>query len=134
MSSAPRPPDWRRPRQLRREGFDGTLTLVGDEPYLPYDRPPLSKQLLTGGWDADHLSLRTPADIDALDLDLRLDTAATGLDLEDRAVALADCSTLPYDGLIIATGVRPRRLPGEGAHVLRTLDDALDLRDGLSPA
>ncbi|MFI5798707.1 NAD(P)/FAD-dependent oxidoreductase [Streptomyces sp. NPDC051677] len=119
---------------LRREGFDGSLTLIGDEPYLPYDRPPLSKQFVTAGWDAEQLMLRAPADIDALGLDLRLDVAATGLDLQKRAVALADGSAVPYDGLVIATGVRPRRLPGEGAHVLRTLDDARALRDGLLTA
>jgi NADPH-dependent 2,4-dienoyl-CoA reductase/sulfur reductase-like enzyme len=118
---------------LRREGFDGALTLIGDEPHLPYDRPPLSKQLLTGEWHAERLTLRTPAAIDDLDLDLRLHTTATGLDLTERVVRLADGTRVPYDGLIIATGVRPRRLPGDGAHVLRTLDDALTLRDGLKP-
>ncbi len=118
---------------LRREGYDGTLTLVGDEPHAPYDRPPLSKQLLAAEWDTDRLTLRTPADLDVLDLDLRLGTAATGLDLPAHEVRLADGSTVPYDGLVIATGVRPRRLPGEGAHVLRTLEDALTLRDRLTP-
>ncbi|NUS12575.1 MAG: FAD-dependent oxidoreductase [Streptomyces sp.] len=116
---------------LRREGYEGTLTLVGDEPLAPYDRPPLSKQILSGQWRPDRLPLRTPADLAALDLDLRLGVAATGLQLAERTVRLADGTTLPYDGLILATGVRPRRLPGEGAHVLRTLDDALTLRDSL---
>ncbi|MFC8142103.1 NAD(P)/FAD-dependent oxidoreductase [Streptomyces paradoxus] len=119
---------------LRRAGFDGTLTLVGDEPHAPYDRPPLSKQFLSGQWTPGRLALRTPADLDALGLDLRLGTAATQLDLTGRTVWLADGSRVPYDGLIVATGVRPRRLPGdEGAHVLRTLDDALALRDRLKP-
>jgi NADPH-dependent 2,4-dienoyl-CoA reductase/sulfur reductase-like enzyme len=119
---------------LRRAGFDGTLTLVGDEPHAPYDRPPLSKQILSGEWTTGRLPLRTPADLDALGLDLRLGTAATELDLAGRTVRLADGSRVPYDGLIVATGVRPRRLPGdEDAHVLRTLDDALALRDRLNP-
>ncbi|MFF7280787.1 NAD(P)/FAD-dependent oxidoreductase [Streptomyces griseorubiginosus] len=118
---------------LRREGYDGTLTLVGDEPEPPYDRPPLSKQVLAAEWEPDRLALRTPAGLAALDLDLRLGAAATGLDLVDRAVRLANGSEVPYDGLVIATGVRPRRLPGEGAHVLRTLGDALTLRERLSP-
>ncbi|MCT9077469.1 NAD(P)/FAD-dependent oxidoreductase [Streptomyces fulvoviolaceus] len=118
---------------LRREGYDGTLTLIGDEPHPPYDRPPLSKQLLTGQWPADRLTLRSAADIDALRLDLRPHTSATGLDPADRAVRLADGTRVPYDGLVIATGVRPRRLPGNGAHVLRTLDDALTLRERLLP-
>ncbi|MER5216298.1 FAD-dependent oxidoreductase [Streptomyces sp. NPDC002838] len=118
---------------LRREGYDGTLTLVGDEAMPPYDRPPLSKQLLAAEWESDRLALRTSADLAALDLDLRLGVAATGLELTDRTVALADGCEVPYDGVIVATGVRPRRLPGEGAHVLRTLDDALRLRDRLAP-
>ncbi|MFF5842418.1 NAD(P)/FAD-dependent oxidoreductase [Streptomyces massasporeus] len=119
---------------LRRTGFDGTLTLVGDEPHAPYDRPPLSKQILSGAWTTGQLPLRPQADLDALGLDLRLGTAATGLDLTDRTVRLADGSHLRYDGLIVATGVRPRRLPGDrGAHVLRTLDDALALRERLRP-
>lgn len=118
---------------LRREGFDGTLTLVGDEPDAPYDRPPLSKQILSGEWSPRRLPLRASADLDALGLDLRLGVAATGLDLAEPAVRLADGSAVPYDGLIVATGVRPRRLPGQGAHVLRTLNDALALRDRLGP-
>ncbi|MBE8471810.1 NAD(P)/FAD-dependent oxidoreductase [Streptomyces justiciae] len=118
---------------LRREGYDGTLTLVGDEPLAPYDRPPLSKQILSGAWRPERLALRPAADLAALGLDLRLGVAAVGLELAARTVRLADGETLPYDGLILATGVRPRRLPGEGAHVLRTLDDALTLRDRLGP-
>ncbi|WP_328869238.1 FAD-dependent oxidoreductase [Streptomyces sp. NBC_00287] len=118
---------------LRREGYDGALTLIGDEPHPPYDRPPLSKQILSGEWSAQQLPLRPPADLAALDLDLRLGVTATGLDLTDRRVRLADGSQTPYDGLIVATGVRPRRLPGEGAHVLRTLDDALTLGAQLKP-
>lgn len=118
---------------LRREGYDGTLTLVGDEPHLPYDRPPLSKQLLSSEWEEDRLSLRRPEDLAALGLDLRLGTPARGLDVHGRRVLLADGEALPYDGLVVATGVRPRRLPGEGAHVLRTLEDALTLRERLEP-
>lgn len=118
---------------LRREGYDGTLTLVGDEPLPPYDRPPLSKQLLAAEWEPERLALRTSADLTALGLDLRLGVAATRLELPQRIVELADGSEVPYDGLVVATGVRPRRLPGEGAHVLRTLDDALTLRDRLTP-
>ncbi|OXY88748.1 NAD(P)/FAD-dependent oxidoreductase [Streptomyces diastatochromogenes] len=118
---------------LRREGYDGTLTLVGDEPHPPYDRPPLSKQVLAAEWPPERVRLRPPADLAALGLDQRLGVAATGMDVADQALRLADGSVLPYDGLVIATGVRPRRLPGEGAHVLRTLSDALTLRDRLRP-
>ncbi|WP_206189382.1 FAD-dependent oxidoreductase, partial [Streptomyces prasinus] len=111
---------------LRRAGHDGPLTLIGDEPHAPYDRPPLSHQILSGAWPAGRLPLRRAEDLDALDLDLRLGTAATGLDLAGRAVRLADGSRVPYDGLIVATGVRPRRLPGEGVvHRAQHVDDAL---------
>ncbi|MER6084286.1 FAD-dependent oxidoreductase [Streptomyces sp. NPDC001833] len=118
---------------LRREGYDGTLTLVGDELHAPYDRPPLSKQVLSAEWAPDRVTLRAPGELDSLGLELRLGVAASGLDVADRTVRLADGSAVPYDGLILATGVRPRRLPGEGAHVLRTLDDALTLRERLGP-
>ncbi|MGW1780674.1 NAD(P)/FAD-dependent oxidoreductase [Streptomyces sp. NPDC002143] len=118
---------------LRREGHTGPLTLIGDEPHLPYDRPPLSKQVLASEWEEHRLQLRPAGDLAALDLDLRLGVAATGLDVAGRAVRLADGTEVPYDGLILATGVRPRRLPGEGAHVLRTLEDALTLRERLTP-
>ncbi|MER7185369.1 FAD-dependent oxidoreductase [Streptomyces hyaluromycini] len=118
---------------LRREGYDGTLTLVGDELHTPYDRPPLSKQVLSAEWAPDRVTLRVPSELDSLGLELRLGVAASGLDVADRTVRLADGSAVPYDGLIVATGVRPRRLPGEGAHVLRTLDDALTLRERLWP-
>jgi NADPH-dependent 2,4-dienoyl-CoA reductase/sulfur reductase-like enzyme len=117
---------------LRRSGFAGAITLIGDEAERPYDRPPLSKQLLAGTWAPDRLALRADDDLDALALDLRLGTAATGLCTNQKKVILADESQLPYDGLVIATGVRPRRLPGcgelQGLHVLRTLSDALALQ------
>ena len=119
---------------LRAEGFAGSITLVGDEGRAPYDRPPLSKQVLRGDWDADRVSLPAGHD-DALDLTWERGVAATALDLEWRTVALADGRTLPYDGLVIATGARPRHIPGTehlpGVHALRTLDDALAVRDAL---
>ncbi|MEV4016170.1 FAD-dependent oxidoreductase [Nonomuraea angiospora] len=118
---------------LRREGYDGSLTLIGEELDPPYDRPPLSKQILASLWEADRLALRTLDQLTALRLDLRLGARATGLDLTERVVRLADGAEVPYDGLIVATGVRPRRLPGRDARVLRTLDDALALRKSLSP-
>jgi NADPH-dependent 2,4-dienoyl-CoA reductase/sulfur reductase-like enzyme len=122
---------------LRKAGYQGAITLVGDEPHLPYDRPPLSKHFLKGEWQAEQIFLRPRADIDALDLDLRLGVAATGLDLPGQAVELADGTRVPFDGLVVATGVRPRRLPGSedvaGLHVLRTMEDALALRAGLGP-
>jgi len=121
---------------LRRSGFDGAVTLIGAEPHLPYDRPPLSKQLLSGAWEADRLRLRSDEAISDLGLDLRLGTAATALDPVARKVTLDDGELVGYDELVITTGVRVRRLPGTedlaGVYVLRTLDDALALREALA--
>ena len=120
---------------LRREGFDGRLTLVGAERHLPYDRPPLSKELLAGEKDADEIALRRQP-YDELDLDLRLGTRATALDLDDQAVVLAGGDSVPFDGVVIATGATPRQLRGtpdlDGIFVLRTLDDALAIRERLA--
>ncbi len=120
--------------ELRSQGFGGAVTVVGDEVHAPYDRPPLSKQVLAGHWDVDRVALTVGADggIDALDLDWRLGTLAKGLDLGARQVVLADGERLGFDGLVIATGATPRRLPGSeglaGVHTLRTLDDCLAVR------
>ncbi|MDT5258339.1 MAG: hypothetical protein QOD10_3419, partial [Mycobacterium sp.] len=117
---------------LRRSGYAGAITLIGDEVERPYDRPPLSKQLLSGMWEPDRLALRADSDLDAMDLDLRLGIPATGLQPTERTVTLADGNHVLFDGLVVATGVRPRRLPGAadlaGLHVLRTLKDALTLQ------
>ncbi|MCW2883141.1 MAG: FAD-dependent pyridine nucleotide-disulfide oxidoreductase [Streptosporangiaceae bacterium] len=120
---------------LRREGYAGRLTLVGEEDRLPYDRPPLSKQVLSGTCEPERTALRREADLTALDADFRLGNKATGLTLKTREIRLSNGSTLGYDGLVIATGVTPRRLPFNpglvGVHVLRTMNDALALRKDL---
>jgi NADPH-dependent 2,4-dienoyl-CoA reductase/sulfur reductase-like enzyme len=117
---------------LRTDGYAGPITLIGAEPHLPYDRPPLSKKLLAGEWEPDRVALRPPDAIAELGLDLRLGEPAVALDVEGGAVQLADGSPVPYDGLVLATGSRPRRLPGQedvaSVHELRTLDDSLALR------
>jgi 3-phenylpropionate/trans-cinnamate dioxygenase ferredoxin reductase subunit len=123
--------------ELRDQGFDGTITVIGDEPHAPYDRPPLSKQVLAGDWAIERLTLAVAVDggIDALDLDWRLGTRATALDVAGRRVTLADGDQVGYDGLVIATGAAPRELPGTetlaGVHTLRTLDDCLAVRADL---
>jgi NADPH-dependent 2,4-dienoyl-CoA reductase/sulfur reductase-like enzyme len=121
---------------LRRGHFEGRITLIGDEDRLPYDRPPLSKEFLAGTWTEDTLALRSPEKIDALHLDLRLGIRAESVDAASRTVTLSDGSQVEYRDLVIATGVRPRRLPGtdgvSGVHVLRTLDDAQRLRSQLA--
>jgi NADPH-dependent 2,4-dienoyl-CoA reductase/sulfur reductase-like enzyme len=116
----------------RKEGFDGDLVVVGDEPHLPYTRPPLSKEVLAGEHPLEHANLPTRE----LDAQWRLHVAATGLDRTRRRVVLADGDEVPYDRLIVATGSRARRWSGpgadlEGVHVLRGLDDVVGLRDTL---
>jgi NADPH-dependent 2,4-dienoyl-CoA reductase/sulfur reductase-like enzyme len=110
---------------LRREGHTGPLTIVGAEQHWPpFDRPPLSKQVLARQWDEDRGRLRVD---EGLDADLRLGRRAVALDTAGRTVTLADGTSLPYDGLVVATGAAPRMLPGIGAlggvHVLRTIED-----------
>ena len=116
---------------LRREGYDGRLVLVGAESHLPYDRPPLSKEVMAGEWEPEQITLRKQP-YDDLDLDLRLSRRATRLDVTERVVELDDGETLRFDGLVVATGARPRVLPGtpalDGIFVLRTLDDCLAIR------
>jgi NADPH-dependent 2,4-dienoyl-CoA reductase/sulfur reductase-like enzyme len=123
---------------LRDRGFDGQLTLVGDEPHRPYDRPPLSKQVLQGTWEPEQTFFRKKEGYDALALDMRLGVRATSLDPGARRVSLADGTFADYDRLIIATGARvrtlPRIAPRAGLLVLRGLDDALTLRRELIPA
>ncbi len=122
--------------ELRHQGHAGAITLVGDEPHRPYDRPPLSKQVLAGTKPPESTALLvTSGSIDDLDLDWRLAQSATGLDLAQRTVLLGGGERLPYDGLVIATGASPKRLPGtdhlDGVHTLRTLDDCLAIRAAL---
>ena len=121
---------------LRADGFAGTITLVGDERHRPYDRPPLSKQFLTGAWDEDRISLVKAEKHDPMGLDLRLGVRATRLDVEGRRVELADGTVLDSDAVVIATGAALRRLPGTEdrphVHGVRTLDDAAALRDDLA--
>jgi 3-phenylpropionate/trans-cinnamate dioxygenase ferredoxin reductase subunit len=117
---------------LRREGYDDRLVLVGAEPHRPYDRPPLSKELLAGEWEPEQLTLRHQS-YDDLDLDWRLERRATSLDLRAREVELHDGERIAFDGLVVATGATPRTLPGTpplaGVFTLRTLDDSLALAE-----
>ncbi|WP_330261500.1 NAD(P)/FAD-dependent oxidoreductase [Streptomyces sp. NBC_00539] len=115
---------------IRDKGFTGSLTMIGDEPYEPYDRPPLSKGVLLGKSTAERTALPRRRAIDA---EWRLGTAATGLDMAARRVRLADGDEVPYDRLLIATGVRARPWPNaaegelDGVFVLRTRDDGAAL-------
>jgi NADPH-dependent 2,4-dienoyl-CoA reductase/sulfur reductase-like enzyme len=123
---------------LRTEGFEGSVVLIGAERHLPYDRPPLSKKLLAGEWEPDRIALRKPEEYSSLDFEMRLGERATALDVGAQRVTLASGEDVAYDGLVIATGSAPRRLPNQpelpGIFELRTLDDCLALRAHLDRA
>lgn len=121
---------------LRAEGFHGHLTLIGDEPYLPYDRPPLTKAVLTGWVPAEHTQLPRRATL--TDVEWRLGVAATGLDRSAKQVRLADGQSVAFDRLLIATGTRARpwfnQAEGslEGVFTLRRWEDAKLLHQRLA--
>ena len=123
---------------LRRNGYAGSLTVLGAEPHPPYDRPPLSKQVLAGAWQPERAHLRPPAMLAAVDAEFVLGDPAVALDAPTRTVRTAAGRSLTADAVVLATGLAPRTLPGQdglaGVHVLRTLDDALALRAELATA
>ncbi|MFB4279858.1 FAD-dependent oxidoreductase [Nonomuraea sp. MTCD27] len=120
---------------LRREGFTGPLTVIGGERHEPYDRPPLSKQVLTGQVPFDHTMLPRLREVEA---EWLWGTKATGLDVAGKRVRLADGREIAFDRVLLATGTRARPWPNEaeaaleGVHTLRTLEDAAQLRQALA--
>jgi 3-phenylpropionate/trans-cinnamate dioxygenase ferredoxin reductase subunit len=125
-------------RGLRHAGYEGEIVLVGDEHHLPYDRPPLSKQVLSGEWGEDRIWMCDREALADLHVELRAGVRASRVDVGARTVALSTGGDLAFDDLVIATGVRPR-LPAawaavEGVSVLRTLDDVRLLRAELPDA
>jgi NADPH-dependent 2,4-dienoyl-CoA reductase/sulfur reductase-like enzyme len=121
-------------RSLRKQGYDGRLVVIGAERHRPYDRPPLSKEFLAG--EIDETALTLEADGEDLGAEWVLGATAVGLDTTDRSVRLADGRSVRADGVVLATGAAARTLPGSdglaGVHVLRTVDDAIALRDDLA--
>lgn len=120
---------------LRAEGFEGTLTMVGDEPFAPYQRPPLSKTYLSGTLDRERLFLKPDAFFTEARCELLTSVSATAIDRAEKTVTLSDGRSLDYDKLLIATGSRVRKIPVPGAnlngvHYLRNIADV----DGLRPA
>ena len=118
---------------LRQYGFEGPITLVGEEPIPPYQRPPLSKAWLKGEADADSLQLKAPEWYGETGVTLRLSTRAEAIDRSAREVRLSSGETVPYDVLVLATGARARALPLPGAALdgvlfLRTAADAETLK------
>jgi 3-phenylpropionate/trans-cinnamate dioxygenase ferredoxin reductase component len=120
---------------LRAEGYDGRVLLVGEEHWAPYERPALSKQLLTGVKSAEALGLRPDGFWHEQDVELLLGTRVARVDARSRRAITDDGRILLWDSLVLATGARARTLPDlpSGVHVLRTLDDALALRRALRP-
>ena len=120
--------------QLRSAGFQGRISLVGDEQHAPYDRPPLSKQVLTGEWAPERTTLRSVEGLD--DLGVRTHLGMRAVALRPGEVELADGASLHADAIVVATGLAARTLPGQptGVHTLRTLDDALALCAALERA
>jgi NADPH-dependent 2,4-dienoyl-CoA reductase/sulfur reductase-like enzyme len=121
---------------LRKAGYTGPIKVIGNEPYLPYNRPPLSKELLSGTGEIDEIYF--PIKESVSDVEWVLGLAATSLDFEEQKVTDLSGTSHPYKALVIATGLRPKPLPVdangiEGIHVLRTFDDAVALRKQLLP-
>ncbi|MFZ0250884.1 MAG: FAD-dependent oxidoreductase [Acidimicrobiales bacterium] len=126
---------WRAVETLRSEGFHGSISLVGDEPHLPYDRPPLSKQVLAGTWPPEKAVLADKRRADEHRVKEVLGRRAVRLDAAARKIELQDGTVLQGDAIVVATGAHPRQLPGteglgqrDGLFTLRTLDDSLALR------
>jgi len=126
---------WRAVETLRSEGYGGAITLVGEELHLPYDRPPLSKQVLAGTWPPEKAVLADTRRTDELRVREVLGRRAVGLDAAGRKVTLHDGTVLSADGVVIATGAAPRQLPSvrdlgprDGLFTLRTMDDSVALR------
>ena len=126
---------WRAVESLRTEGYEGTISLVGGERHLPYDRPPLSKQVLAGTWPPEKAVLADKRRSSEARVHEVLGRRAIALDAATRTLTLDDGSELRGDGIVITTGASPRPLPGteglgqaDGLFTLRTLDDSLALR------
>lgn len=116
---------------LRREGFKGQITLIGDERHLPYNRPPLSKQVLLNQWEMSDIQIVDQSRISELNVELRLSETAIALDLQARELR-TDKEIYAWDAVIIATGSKPRLLPGvTGLRNLRTAEESFELRDAL---
>ena len=123
---------------LRKEGYTGALTLVGDEPHLPYQRPPLSKKFLAGELELDRLHIRPESFYANHGVTVRLGQRATAVDLEARRVTLADGSTLDYTQLLLCLGSRARQVVAHGAdlrgiHYLRNIADVESIRSRFKP-
>ncbi|MFN3232017.1 MAG: NAD(P)/FAD-dependent oxidoreductase [Alphaproteobacteria bacterium] len=122
---------------LRSKGFEGQIVLIGDEPYVPYERPPLSKALLAGDIEIERTFLKKPDWYENKNIDFRANRQATAIDREAKTVSLDDGSSVNYDKLLLTTGTRVRRLDLPGADLenifyLRAIDDTLAIKERLT--
>ena len=119
---------------LRQNKYAGRIVLVGDEPYLPYQRPPLSKKFLAGAMDADRLLVKPAGFYEETGVELRLDTSIAAIDRNKKCLRSSDDDEIPYDKLVLGLGSRARKLPVEGAklqgvHYLRSIADVAGIRE-----
>ena len=123
---------------LRMKGFEGRIVMIGDESYVPYERPPLSKALLAGEIEIERTFLKKSTWFDDKDVDLRTDTLVESIDRTGKSVTLSDGESIGYDKLLIATGTRVRKLdlPGadlDGIFYLRAIADTLAIQERMTP-
>lgn len=124
-------------QSLRADGFSGSIKVIDAENHMPYDKPPLSKGFLSGSQDLDRIGLISEKGIAEANIEFLLGKSATRLEVAESEIVLADNSSVHFDQLIIATGVRARPSPWkatDGVHLLRSLDDALKLRSDFESA
>jgi len=119
---------------LRSRGFGGSITIIGDEPHLPYQRPPLSKEFLLGKMPVEKADLRPRAFYDQHRIDLKLGERVVAIDRANQKVKLGSGASIPYSKLVLATGARVRTIPLKGALYLRGRDDAERLKHALQQA
>jgi 3-phenylpropionate/trans-cinnamate dioxygenase ferredoxin reductase subunit len=123
---------------LKQKQYDGRIVLVGDEPYLPYQRPPLSKKFLAGAMEAERLFVKPASFYDDADIELRLETEIAAIDRDGKCLRSSDGDEIRYDKLVLALGSRARQLPVEGAklecvHYLRSIADVDGIREDFRP-
>ena len=119
---------WRFIESLRRDGYEGKITLIGDEPYVPYDRPPLSKQVLSGKWEIDKTVLASDEALESANITSIFGVSATSLDVTNHTVTLENGETVSGTHIVIATGTRARRIPFSDESLVHTIRNRKTLR------
>ena len=122
---------WRFIESLRRDGYEGKITLIGDEPYAPYDRPPLSKQVLSGKWEIDKTVLASDEALESANITFIFGVSATSLDVKNHRVTLENGETVSGTHIVIATGTRARRISFSDESLVHTIRNRKDI-EGLN--